>query len=164
MLHLETDRLFFRQWQNEDFLVFRDFFSNPETSKYVGGEKSPEEAWRLMATYIGHYHLMGYSYTAVVEKDSNEIIGTVGLWNSAPWPEPELGYWLVPAFQGQGYGSEAGKAVLQFARLQLKLPSLVSYIDARNQPSISLAERLGAQYNSDIQLLQFGQHRVYRYW
>ncbi|WP_462250840.1 GNAT family N-acetyltransferase [Ekhidna sp.] len=163
MIDLETQRLKFRQWSEEDFNSISNFFSYESTARYVGGIKSAEEAWRLMATYIGHYELHGYSYLAIEEKSNGNLIGTVGLWNSKPWPEPELGYWLLPECQGNGYGVEAGTAVKDFALDQLKLDSLVSYIDSDNAPSVKLAQALGATFDGEIDLLDFGPHQVYRY-
>ncbi|MTI87165.1 MAG: GNAT family N-acetyltransferase [Balneolaceae bacterium] len=163
MIGLETERLIFRQWQNTDYQTLSRFYSVEENARYVGGVKTPEESWRLMATYVGHYELKGYSYLAVAEKESGVLIGTVGLWKSYSWPEPELGYWLLPDSQGKGYGVEAGLAVKEFALNILKLESLVSYIDPSNGPSKKLAQRLGAKYDSTIELLDFGDHEVYRY-
>jgi len=163
MIGLETDRLIFRQWKESDFGLVAEFYQNEEAARFVGGKKSSEESWRLMSTYIGHYALRGYSYLAIDEKSTGDLIGTVGLWNSTPWPEPELGYWLLPKAQGNGYGTEAGVAVKSFALNDLKLPSLVSYIDPINEASKKLALRLGAQYDTNIDLLQFGIHEVYRY-
>ena len=163
MIGLATERLVFRQWRQEDFPQIRDFFAVEANAKYVGGVKTPEAAWRVMATYIGHYSLFNYSYLAIAEKDSGKLIGTIGLWNSPPWPEPELGYWLLPACQGKGYGVEAGMAAKQYGLEVAKLPSLVSYIDPANEPSKKLALRLGAQLDGVIDLLGFGDHEVYRY-
>lgn len=163
MIGLETERLIFRQWQNTDHEVFAAFYADEANARFVGGMKKPEEAWRLMATYIGHYALKGYSYLAIDDKENGTLIGTVGLWNSDPWPEPELGYWLLPVAQGKGFGVEAGLAVKQYALETLKLPSLVSYIDPTNEPSKKLAIRLGAHYDKTIPLLDFGDHEVYRY-
>ena len=164
MIGLTTERLHFRQWQKNDFLEISRFFSNEQLARFVGGTKKPEDAWRLMATYIGHYELLGYSYLAMEEKSSKRLIGTVGLWNSDPWPEPELGYWLLPEAQSKGFGLEAGTAVKEFALKTMQLPSLVSYVDPNNIPSIQLAQRLGAKYDKTIDLLDFGAHAVYRYW
>ncbi|WP_420583242.1 GNAT family N-acetyltransferase [Reichenbachiella sp.] len=163
MIGLETERLVFRQWLKSDYPALADFYAKEENAHFVGGIKPPEEAWRLMATYIGHYLLHGYSYLALETMDSHQLIGTVGLWNSDPWPEPELGYWLLPEAQGKGYAKEAGLAVKKFALEELKLNSLVSYIDSKNEPSINLALALGAHLDGTIDLLDFGPHEVYRY-
>ncbi len=163
MIGLETDRLIFRQWQNSDYEIFAKFYSIEENARFVGGIKTPEESWRLMSTYIGHYVLKGYSYLAIGEKGTGNLIGTVGLWNSDPWPEPELGYWLLPDSQGNGYGLEAGLAVKNFALDTLNINSLVSYIDPSNEASKKLALRLGAEIDFIISLLDFGPHEVYRY-
>ena len=58
---LTTERLYFRQWQQDDFPALSHFFASPENTRFVGGVKNPEEAWRVMATYLGHYYLHGYS-------------------------------------------------------------------------------------------------------
>ena len=164
MEHLSTERLRFRGWTGSDFPAIAEYFSDEKLSRYVGGLKTPEEAWRLMATYIGHYQLKGYSYMAVVEKESELLVGTVGLWNSEPWPEMELGYWLLPSMQGKGYGLEAATKVKEFAFQELGVETLVSYIDPKNQPSIRLAERLGGKLERTIKLLEYGDHMVYRYY
>jgi len=163
MLDLETERLRFRQWRESDFDYLADYFSDEKTAKYVGGVKSREEAWRLLATYIGHWQLKGFSYLPVEEKESQRFVGCTGLWKSDPWPELELGYWILKEMQGQGYASEAGEKVKEFAFQVLQAPTLVSYIDVKNEPSIKVAERLGAVLEKNIQLLEYGLHGVYRY-
>ena len=163
MIGLETERLIFRQWQHSDYQSFAEFYQSEENARFVGGIKNPEESWRLMATYIGHYELNGYSYLAIDEKSSGNLIGTVGIWNSYPWPEPELGYWLMSHAHGKGFGVEAGIAVKNFALETLNFDSLVSYIDPANEPSSKLALRLGANFDKIVELLDFGAHEVYRY-
>ena len=163
MTELQTERLYFRKWQDQDYGAIRELFQDEAAIRYIGGAMGPEASWRLMANYLGHYELRGYSYLAVVTKEGDRLVGSVGLWNSEPWPEPELGYWFFPEAQGKGYATEASREVLSFAK-RLQLPSLVSYIDAENEPSIRLAERLGARHDGETELLAFGVHQVYRYW
>jgi RimJ/RimL family protein N-acetyltransferase len=43
------------------------------------------------------------------------------------------------------------------------LTTLVSYIDPANQPSMQLAQQIGAVYEQTINLTGFGEHRVYRH-
>lgn len=164
MKDIETPRLKFREWREEDFEPVAQFFADPVAVHYLGGKKSAEETWRLIAAYIGHYHLRSYSYMAVEEKDTSVLIGSIGLWNSTPWPELELGYWLFPSHQGKGYAFEAAKAAQEFAFTALNRATLVSYIDEENAASARLAQRLGGSCEEEIQLLDFGPHQVYRYF
>lgn len=163
MIELETERLNFRQWRESDFGDFSNYFADEETAKYVGGKKTREEAWRLMASYIGHYHLKGFGYLAVEEKSSDKLVGSVGLWKSEPWPQLELGYWVLPEMQGKGYATEAAGRVKEYAFTTLKSETLVSYIAPDNTASAKLAERLGAVHKEDIELLNLGLHGVFRY-
>ena len=75
-----------------------------------------------------------------------------------------LGYWFLPEGQGKGYAFEAAQALKQYAKEQVELPTLVSYISAANVPSQKLATKLGATLDGITDLLTFGEHQVYRYW
>lgn len=161
---IETQRLKLRQWRAQDFEDFAAYYADEQTAKYVGGVKNREEAWRHMALQIGHWHLKGFGYWAVDEKNTDVFVGCVGLWQSPGWPELELGYWLMASQQGKGYAYEAGMRCKQYAVETLKAPSLVSYIDAQNTPSIKLAEKMGAVYEKTIELAAYGPHGVYRYF
>lgn len=163
IVELETERLKLRQWRESDFEYFVNYYSDEETARYVGGRKTQEEAWRLLAAYIGHWQLKGYGYMAVEEKYSKRFVGCVGLWKSEPWPELEMGYWLLKDMQGKGYATEATKKVKEFAFKTVRAKTLVSYIAPENKLSRKLAERLGAIHEKTIELLNYGPHCVYRY-
>ena len=163
MLHLETERLNFRLWEETDHALIEAYFMNTTYTEFIGGTKNRELVYRKLATYIGHFHLRGYSYLAVEEKSSKKLIGGVGLWNSIPWPEMELGYWLLESAHGKGYATEAASRVKKFAFEELKVDTLVSYIDSRNEGSIKVAERMGGVFDKEIELIDFGKHDVYRY-
>ena len=90
---LESNRLLLRQWKETDFEAFASYYANEELAQYVGGVKTREEAWRLMASYIGHWQMKGFGYWAVEEKESSNFVGAVGLWKSPEWPD--IGTWLL---------------------------------------------------------------------
>lgn len=162
-LYLRTARLLLRQWREEDFEPFAAVYADAEQARYIGGPSSRDGAWRRMAAQIGHWVLRGYGYWVVEELDTHRFVGCVGLWRSAGWPELELGYWIVPAMQGKGYATEAGARARDYAFATLGADTLVSYIDPGNEPSKRVAERLGARYDTTIELLDLGPHCVYRY-
>lgn len=160
---LETDRLILRQWKQRDFVVLAPHFQDVEFTKYLGGIKDNEAAWAMMANYAGQWELLGFSYWALEKKLTSQFIGGCGLWKSPDWPEIELGYWILPSFQGKGYATEAANHAKNYALNVLQLPTLVSYIDPMNDASVKVAERLGGVYDHNIELSTFGTHSVYRY-
>ena len=164
MFELTTERLLLRQWKNSDGQEIIDFYADPVMSKYVGGPRNEDDAWRGMALMVGHWQLKGFGYWAVEEKTSGDFVGCIGLWQSPGWPELELGYWLVERHQGKGFAKEAAEVCVCCAKEQLNAKSLVSYIDADNSPSIKLAESLGAKYEKVIKLADHGPHAVYRHF
>ncbi len=164
MTTLETERLRLRPWQLDDYSSLKAFYAQEANAKYVGGVKGNDESWRALALHIGHWHLKGFGYWAVVEQNSGEFVGCVGLWQSAGWPELELGYWLMPEHQGKGFAKEAALRCKAYAQNEMSASSLVSYIDPSNIPSIKLAESMGASFEQTIELLEYGPHRVYRHF
>lgn len=164
MHELETERLRLRQWQSKDASSVIKFYKDPQNSKFVGGPRDDDQAWRGLALLVGHWQLKGFGYWAVEEKHSIDFVGCVGLWQSPGWPELELGYWILEQYFGKGYAKEACVACIEFACQELDAESLVSYIDAENLPSIRLAESLGAHYEKTIELATHGPHGVYRHF
>lgn len=59
-------------------------------------------------------------------------------------PAGELSYWLVPEVRGRGLGYAAVRMMLSSVVPSLGLRSVVLDIEADNEPSMRLAERLGA--------------------
>jgi RimJ/RimL family protein N-acetyltransferase len=156
MNEIDTNRLKLRQWTDDDSDVYIRYFADEKNSKYFGGRKCADDAWRHMAMQIGHWQLKGFGYWAVDEKESGDFVGCVGLWKSPSWPELELGYWIASEQQRKGYAKEAAKECVKYARNVLKAESLVSYIDPSNEPSIKLAGVLGASYEETIELAEQG--------
>lgn len=56
-----------------------------------------------------------------------------------------VGYWLNTKYHGQGYGSEALKAILDLAFSKLKLRRLEAEVFEGNEPSSYLLEKFGFQ-------------------
>ena len=162
-IELETERLWLRQWRAADFDRYFEFYQDAESSRYVGGLSSMEQAWRRLAGIIGHWTLRSFGYWAVEEKATGLLAGCVGLWYSASWPEIELGYWLMRDMQGRGYAHEASRKSLEFGFGHLNCASLVSYIHPDNDPSKRVATRLGGRYEATKELLDLGPHCIYRY-
>ncbi|MGH9875690.1 MAG: GNAT family N-acetyltransferase [Pyrinomonadaceae bacterium] len=142
---LETERLILRMWREaDDFEAYAQLCADPEVMRYLGGKVFDRtEAWRHMASMIGHWYLRGYGIWAVEEKDSGRFVGRIGCMNPAGWPGFEVGWTLKREFWGKGYATEGGRRALEYAFKELDKPHVISLINAENQASIRVAERLG---------------------
>jgi ribosomal-protein-serine acetyltransferase len=77
-------------------------------------------------------------------KKSNTLVGSSGLhvrdWNV---PRFEIGYWLRTRFTGQGYMTEAVRAIAEFGFGALGAQRLEIHCDRLNQSSVAVARRAG---------------------
>ena len=143
---LETERLTLRAPIPSDIAPWVAFLVSDRGVWHGGGPENGEGgAWRVAATFAGHWLLNGFGLFVAVEKATGRPVASAGPYAPPDFPEIEIG-WSVwsDEDQGKGYASEAAKAIIAHCRDDLKLPSLVSYIAPENARSCALAERLGA--------------------
>ena len=151
---LETERLVLRLFRESDLDAYAEMWGDAEVMKYLGGATlSRMEAWRNMATVVGHWHLRGFGLWAVEERDSGQLVGRVGCWRPEGWPGLELAWTLRRQFWGKGYATEAASAALDVAFSHLAQPHVISMIHCENEPSIRVAKRLGMRLEGSAELL-----------
>jgi RimJ/RimL family protein N-acetyltransferase len=140
---IETERMVLRGWRNEDLDEFAALVADTTVMEFLGGTGDREEAWRTIATYVGHWQLRGYGLWVVERKTDGAVLGRVGLWNPEGWPGMEIGWTLARHAWGHGYAKEAARAVMRWAWEVLEAPRLISVIAPGNRRSIKVAESLG---------------------
>ncbi len=144
---LTTDRLTLRPPRESD-LETLVAFGQSERTAFIGGKRERFEAWRGFLAVIGHWALRGYGYWSVDTRDG-DFVGRVGVSLHDGWPEPELGWHLFDGFEGQGYATEAARAVRAHAYNVWGMGPVISFIAFENPRSIAVAERLGAKFESN---------------
>jgi RimJ/RimL family protein N-acetyltransferase len=150
-LEIKTARLRLRYLKEEDWRDLSAYYSDPECMQYTAGRALADwEAWRQVATMMGHWQIRGYGPYAIEHLDRGKVMGVVGLWYPVEWPEPEIKWGLAKAFWGQGFAREAAKAVIEMAAEHLPELHLISLISTGNESSIKLAESLGATFEKTV--------------
>jgi RimJ/RimL family protein N-acetyltransferase len=141
---LETECLVLRAWRQGDAAPFAEMCADVELMRYLGGQMDETNAWRRMATYVGHWALRGYGSFALQDKASGELAGYCGIYDPDGWPEREINWGLRRKFMGRGFITEAAERVRTYAYEDLAFSTIASCIDMENAPSIAVARRLGA--------------------
>ena len=73
------------------------------------------------------------------------MIGVCGI-AMGEGPAPELGYWLGLSYWGQGFATEAARAVIDYAFADLKLESIQAGARVTNPASRRVLEKCGFQW------------------
>jgi len=142
---LTTERLILRGPEREDLPAFTRFMTSAPSLEAQGETVTAEQAWFGFLTGIGHWQWHGFGFFTLVEKQTGQPVGRVGLIRHSNWPEVELAWHLFEEGEGKGFATEAAIAVRTWAGAALGLDRLYSYIDRKNLRSQAVAKRLGAR-------------------
>jgi RimJ/RimL family protein N-acetyltransferase len=143
MIAIRTDRLLIRNFATGDAEPLWGMIQEYEASAY-GGYDHPWPAERSEYDAITEWFANGDSYLAACLQDSGRFVGFVSLNKSGDGDgEYGLGYCFDFSYHGQGYATEACRAVLDHVFVALSAQRVTSGTAAVNQPSRRLLERLG---------------------
>ncbi|MCP2343102.1 GNAT family N-acetyltransferase [Actinomadura rupiterrae] len=145
---IRTERLDLRPFRDEDLGALYAYQSLPEVARFLYWEpRSLEEARSFLREKQAAtcWDREGDWLALAVEwRERGEVIGEVNLqWGSRRDRNAEIGYILNPAYHGKGFATEAARAVLRMAFEDAGLHRVAARLDARNDASARVLERLG---------------------
>jgi ribosomal-protein-alanine N-acetyltransferase len=145
---LETERLLIRPFTLEDLPRLVEMRSDPEVNVYLGGAKmqNPESLARRIEFYIDCAKKYGFGMSAMIWKETDEIIGWSGLQPLDGTDEIEVGYGMIKEFWGRGIALEAARAWLDFGFNEKSLERIVAVAYPENKNSWGIMEKLGMRY------------------
>ncbi|MDE4085290.1 GNAT family N-acetyltransferase [Planococcus maritimus] len=80
----------------------------------------------------------------IVHQQNQMIMGDMGFRRSTDNPEElELGYSIVPAYQGHGYATEMAQAIISWGLTQAGIKKIIASCDHDNRASIRVLEKAG---------------------
>ena len=145
---LETNRLLHRKFTLDDLDELVELRSDSEVNKYLGGARlqNPEAIAKRLQVYIDCYDKFGFGSTAMIWKETGEMIGWSGLMPLEDTGEIEVGYGLIKKFWGMGIGYETAYAWLDFGFNQAGLTRIVAIAQPENTGSWRIMEKCGMHY------------------
>ena len=143
---LESERLIYRAYKKEDAKTLFKIRSHKEVSKYMDTviPKRFEDTEKRIEGYLTAF-TEGKGITwAIIEKDSNTLIGDFGIWRlDKQNSRGEIGYVLHPDFWGKGYMTEALNRLIRYGFNDLNLHSYEANVNIENENSKALLLKFG---------------------
>lgn len=152
---LRTGRIILRQLKDIDFSDFSRLRSDKSVNEFL---KRPDS---LSEEAAGNYILKlnagiennDWIFWAISLPEKNELIGTICLWNlDEEYKLAEMGFELMPEYQGKGIMNEAVKLVLNYAFNSMKLKRIEGFTNEKNIRAFKLMEKAG--FIRDLELEQ----------
>ena len=149
---IQTKRLGFSHWENEDLNLAISLWGEPEVTRYIcaKGVFSIEEIQIRLMTEIANYKNYHVQYYPVFTLGSGELVGCCGF---RPFDVElgayEIGFHLRKEFWHRGFGYEAGTAAIKYGFDALRMNKLLAGHHPENIASRALLAKLGFQYIGD---------------
>jgi ribosomal-protein-alanine N-acetyltransferase len=144
--NLETERLLLRRVEVNDVNEIFALRSNPETMKYIPRPlvKTTEDALEHIAMIDAKIENNEGINWAITLKGNQKLIGFLGHYRIKPEHyRSEIGYMVLPEYNGKGIISEAVKEIVSYGFDVMKLHSIEAIIDPENFGSEKVLQKNG---------------------
>ena len=148
---LETDRLFLREMNIDDFDALYKVLADRNIMQHYPYTFDEKRVNDWIKRNMNRYRENGFGLWAVCLKDTGEMIGDCGLTlqNIEGEMLPEIGYHIRADHQRKGYAKEAAAAVRDWAFAHKDYPALYSYCKYTNVGSYKTAESIGMHFEKE---------------
>ena len=146
-MRLTTKRLLLRDFEAEDWRAVQEYAADPEAVRYRPfGPCTEEETQTVIQEAARQIHLTHRNLydLAIVLAGSNRLIGgcDIGLLREDA-SEASVGYGLSRVYWGQGYATEAVRALLALGFAELGVERISADVEPANPASVRVLEKAG---------------------
>jgi ribosomal-protein-alanine N-acetyltransferase len=139
---MQTKNLRIRRFTNVDFVDFAELIRDKMASEYARYDHpfpTDDESLKKILDYFSGTD----EFYAVELISSNKVIGFLSLNKCEEQGVRNLGYCINSQYQGKGYGTEAVKEIIRYAKEDMKLGKLITGTAKDNIPSVRLLSAVG---------------------
>lgn len=135
-----------RPWASDDLRLLERLLGDPDMTRFIGGPESPEKLRDRHRRYLD-FQAPGGTFAISIETDGAGV-GWVGYWPSEGHGEQvwEVGWSVLPDYQGRGIATAAMKLALDSARRERLHRFADAYPSVDNGPSNRVCEKLGFEF------------------
>jgi len=142
---LETERLIIREALPKDAVFFLKVMNTEGWLANIGdrGMRTIEDTQKHIEVLHDEYKKNGYGYYVMDIKSDRATVGTVGIMKRDHLEHIDIGYALLPEYEGNGYATEGARALLHYAMQVLNLSPICAVTSFTNYASHKILERIG---------------------
>ena len=144
----DQNRIYLRRLRIEDAQVSWKWRNDSEIWEYIGKKPDKYITLEIERTWLEKVLKESSSYRfAICSKDTDEYIGNIQITN-IDWAEGEGEFHIFigeKKYWNKGFGTDATKMMIKFARNGLRLKRLILYVDIRNISALRIYEKCGFQ-------------------
>jgi RimJ/RimL family protein N-acetyltransferase len=129
----------------DDLALFESINCDPLMMTGLGGPTPRERVPQILQNAVESVEDGTCWYYKIILDDSNEAAGAVCIWENTHHGENinEMGWTILPPFQGKGLGSKAVRAVLDKARSEKRWDVVHAFPGITNIPSNGICKKTG---------------------
>lgn len=150
----------------DDLALYEAMFGSEEYMRELGGPQPADKIPGILQRQVSCMQTnKGWVYKILLEQaDSSSVtddmhnvaIGTICVWTGFDEKRQEeiseLGYGVLPQYQGHGFATKAVSMVLDLAKIDTRWGVIHCYTNVTNVASIRLCERLGFDLLEEVQI------------
>lgn len=161
-MNYSSERLYFREFNENDFGLLYSIYSNAKVMKYTYLDKydreeelrpyfqeilkNNQEGTKRQAYEFAVFLLDGsFVGMAEIEINNKNEDGGIG----------EIGYYTLPPFWGNGYTTEIAKLLLDIGFRDIKLHRLYARCNVNNLASKRVMEKIGMKKEGELRKVRF---------
>lgn len=162
---LETERLILRPLSlNDAEHIFKTWTSDPDVEKYMIWDlhQSINDTISWLKTEVAELTSNNNYTWGMVFKENNELFGTISIHRKDTSDVFTLGYNIAKSYWGNGFTTEAGKTVLDFASSKLNIKKFFCRHADENIASMKVMKKLGFIYFNDSSYESFSGKKHFK--
>lgn len=151
---IETERLLLRPPEMRDAPEIARYAGDYDIAKMTKLIPHPypvpaAEMWVLMRRAGWGKSASRHLIVQTREADGGRMCGMAGIFRRSPESEWEIGYWIAKHYWGRGLATEAGQALIDYARHELAASVVTAGHYDDNPASGRVLEKLGFRYTGE---------------
>jgi RimJ/RimL family protein N-acetyltransferase len=133
-------------WGSGDLPLLERLMGDPDMTEHLGGPESPAKLQERQSRY--QRLAGGDRMLRIVDVASGAGVGSVGFWTKE-WRDEqvyEVGWMVVPEFQGRGVAAAATAQAIELAKRDNKDRFMHAFPAVGNAPSNAICRKLGFEF------------------